>query len=173
MASFGLFGFFAFALMPVCLEVGVECTYPVAEATSAGLQWMAGYCGLCLPKKSLPFTENNCNHFCFVLFFPFSQATGVVFILICQALEVPRHFKNAKCQQKLEDGKVPDLQRAMYFMTAAAVAMAFLLICAFFPPYKRLDMEKRKAAQRILQGGGQQRLPYIPSPSDSDGTNSP
>ena len=29
--------------MPVCLEVGVECTYPVAEATSAGLQWMAGY----------------------------------------------------------------------------------------------------------------------------------
>ena len=41
--SCGLFGFFAFALMPVCLEVGVECTYPVAEATSAGLQWMAGY----------------------------------------------------------------------------------------------------------------------------------
>ena len=41
--SFGLFGFFAFALMPVCLEVGVECSYPVAEATSAGLQWMAGY----------------------------------------------------------------------------------------------------------------------------------
>ena len=41
--SCGFFGFFAFALMPVCLEVGVECTYPVAEATSAGLQWMAGY----------------------------------------------------------------------------------------------------------------------------------
>ena len=50
MASCGLFGFFAFALMPVCLEVGVECTYPVAEATSAGLQWMAGYCGYCLLK---------------------------------------------------------------------------------------------------------------------------
>ena len=38
----GVFGFFAFALMPVCLEVGVECTYPVAEATSAGLMWMTG-----------------------------------------------------------------------------------------------------------------------------------
>jgi len=38
----GIFGFFAFALMPVCLELGVECTYPVAEATSAGLQWMVG-----------------------------------------------------------------------------------------------------------------------------------
>ena len=38
----GLFGFFALALVPACLEVGVECTYPVAEATSAGLQWMMG-----------------------------------------------------------------------------------------------------------------------------------
>ncbi|KAL9983577.1 hypothetical protein ACROYT_G005772 [Oculina patagonica] len=142
-ACFGLFGFFSFALMPVCLEVGVECTYPVAEATSAGLQWMAG------------------------------QATGVVFILVCQALEVPRHFKNSKCQQKSEDGKVPDLQYAMYFMTAAAVAMAFLMICAFFPPYKRLEMERRRAAQKILQGGGQQRLPSIPSPSDTDGGHSP
>ena len=44
-ATCGLFGFFSFALMPVCLEVGVECTYPVAEATSAGLLWMAGYIG--------------------------------------------------------------------------------------------------------------------------------
>ena len=41
--SCGLFGFFAFALMPVCLEAGVECTYPATEATSAGVQWMAVY----------------------------------------------------------------------------------------------------------------------------------
>lgn len=130
-ATCGLFGFFAFALMPVCLEVGVECTYPVAEATSAGLQWMAG------------------------------QGTGVIFILVCEVLQVS------------DDRKVPDLKYAMYFMTAAAVAMAFLIICAFHPPYKRLDMERRKAAQRILQGGANQRLPSIPSPSDSDNAHSP
>ena len=35
------FGFFGFALMPVCLELGVELTYPVAEATSSGLLWSA------------------------------------------------------------------------------------------------------------------------------------
>ncbi|KAJ7356314.1 Major facilitator super domain-containing protein 7 [Desmophyllum pertusum] len=138
--SCGLFGFFAFALMPVCLEVGVECTYPVAEATSAGLQWMAG------------------------------QATGVVFILVSQALEVPKHFKNAKCDQKSDDGKVPDLKYAMYFMTSGAVAMALLLICTFKPQYKRLEMEKRREAQRILQGGPEQRLPSIPSAPDSDNT---
>jgi len=141
-ATCGLFGFFAFALMPVCLEVGVECTYPVAEATSAGLQWMAG------------------------------QATGVVFILVCQALEFPNNFPNAKCKD-IPDGKVPNLQYAMYFMMGAAVAMAFLIIGAFYPLYKRLDMEKRKAAQRILQGGAHQRLPSIPSPSDSDNALSP
>ena len=35
------FGFFGFALMPVCLELGVELTYPVSEATSSGLLWSA------------------------------------------------------------------------------------------------------------------------------------
>lgn len=106
-------------------------------------------------------------------FFPFRQATGVVFILVSQALEVPKYLKNAKCQDISDGDKVPDLQYAMYFMTAAAVAMAFLIICAFYPPYKRLDMERRKAAQRILQGGAHQRLPSIPCPSDSDNTHSP
>lgn len=131
--SCGLFGFFAFALMPVCLEVGVECTYPVAEATSAGLQWMAG------------------------------QATGIVFILVCQLLEVPKKIQNAKCHQKLDAGKVPDLQRAMYFMTSAAVAMAILFISTFKPPYKRLEMERRRAAIKILNAGAQQTLPSLPS----------
>ena len=39
--SLGSFGFFAFALMPVCLEVGVELTYPADEAVSSGLLWSA------------------------------------------------------------------------------------------------------------------------------------
>ena len=108
------------------------------------------------------------NYNCF--FFFFSQATGVVFILVSQALEVPKRFKNAKCDQKSDDGKVPDLKYAMYFMTSGAVAMALLLICTFKPQYKRLEMEKRREAQRILQGGPEQRLPSIPSAPDSDNT---
>lgn len=36
-----VFGFFAFVLMPACLELGVEITYPVAESTSTGLLWSA------------------------------------------------------------------------------------------------------------------------------------
>ena len=42
-ASLSTFGFFALALMPVWLELGVECTYPdLSEATSSGLLWIAG-----------------------------------------------------------------------------------------------------------------------------------
>ena len=37
-----LVGFFGFAINPVCLELGVECTYPVAEATSTGFILVCG-----------------------------------------------------------------------------------------------------------------------------------
>jgi hypothetical protein len=38
----GAMGFFAFAVLPIALELGVETTYPVNEATSAGFLWIAG-----------------------------------------------------------------------------------------------------------------------------------
>jgi FLVCR family MFS transporter 7 len=41
-ASVGTFGFFGFAIYPIGLEVGVETTYPVAEATSTGIIIIAG-----------------------------------------------------------------------------------------------------------------------------------
>ena len=39
--SLCFFGFFALPLIPACMELGVEVTYPVAEATSSGLLWSA------------------------------------------------------------------------------------------------------------------------------------
>lgn len=37
-----LFGFFGFSIYPVAMELSVECTYPVGEATSAGLIFVSG-----------------------------------------------------------------------------------------------------------------------------------
>lgn len=37
-----LFGFFGFGLYPICLELGVEVTYPVAEATSSAFIIISG-----------------------------------------------------------------------------------------------------------------------------------
>lgn len=38
-----LFGFFGFSIYPVAMELSVECSYPVGEATSAGLIFISGY----------------------------------------------------------------------------------------------------------------------------------
>lgn len=40
--SIFVFGTFGFAIYPIGLEMGVEATYPVAEATSSGLIIMLG-----------------------------------------------------------------------------------------------------------------------------------
>ncbi|XP_051920810.1 solute carrier family 49 member A3 [Hippocampus zosterae] len=37
-----LFGFFGFSIYPVVMELSVECSYPVGEATSAGLIFISG-----------------------------------------------------------------------------------------------------------------------------------
>ncbi|XP_035600407.1 solute carrier family 49 member A3-like [Oncorhynchus keta] len=37
-----LFGFFGFSIYPVAMELSVECSYPVGEATSAGLIFISG-----------------------------------------------------------------------------------------------------------------------------------
>ncbi|XP_041845499.1 solute carrier family 49 member A3 isoform X2 [Melanotaenia boesemani] len=37
-----LFGFFGFSVYPVAMELSVECSYPVGEATSAGLIFISG-----------------------------------------------------------------------------------------------------------------------------------
>ncbi|XP_059202858.1 solute carrier family 49 member A3 [Centropristis striata] len=37
-----LFGFFGFSIYPVAMELSVECSYPVGEATSAGLIFVSG-----------------------------------------------------------------------------------------------------------------------------------
>ncbi len=41
--SVSLFGFFGFALYPICLELSVECAFPVAEGTTAGFLLISGY----------------------------------------------------------------------------------------------------------------------------------
>jgi FLVCR family MFS transporter 7 len=38
-----LFGLFGFAMYPICMEMSVEVTYPIAEATSSGLLIVSGY----------------------------------------------------------------------------------------------------------------------------------
>lgn len=47
-----LFGFFGFSIYPVSMELSVECSYPVGEATSAGLIFISGYHCLITVKQN-------------------------------------------------------------------------------------------------------------------------
>merc|ERR550534_3396074 len=40
--GFGVFGVFVLPLLPICIEIGVECTYPVPEEYSTGLLMASG-----------------------------------------------------------------------------------------------------------------------------------
>ncbi|TNN67117.1 Major facilitator superfamily domain-containing protein 7 [Liparis tanakae] len=41
-AACSIFGFFGFSVYPVAMELSVECSYPVGEATSSGLLFVSG-----------------------------------------------------------------------------------------------------------------------------------
>ena len=43
----GCLGLFGFAFYPIALELSVETTYPVAEATSSGVLMLSGYVAVC------------------------------------------------------------------------------------------------------------------------------
>jgi len=42
MLSFVVTGFFGLPLLPICMEMSIECVYPIPEATSTGLLFIAG-----------------------------------------------------------------------------------------------------------------------------------
>jgi FLVCR family MFS transporter 7 len=62
--SFCLIGFFGLPLLPVCMEMSVECVYPIPEATSTGLLFIGGQIVgvvmiLFYPKLATPIDANS------------------------------------------------------------------------------------------------------------------
>ncbi|XP_064629895.1 solute carrier family 49 member A3-like [Lineus longissimus] len=129
--SLALFGFFGFALYPVCLELGVECTFPVAEGTSAGFLMISG------------------------------QIIGVVFIMIMQVIAQPLSAENMPYQvctgnQTLGDTNITPLDYTIpdLVLSGAASLAACVLLLAFWCPYKRLRRETQSVANPILNFSG-------------------
>ncbi|ESO99043.1 hypothetical protein LOTGIDRAFT_53741, partial [Lottia gigantea] len=111
------FGFFGFALYPVCMEMAVEITYPVAEATSSGFLFISG------------------------------QIQGVVLILVAQYLAQPLPVNevglpsacltNSTSPDNLnKDWTVPNL-----FFNGIAALATLVLILFFKPNYRRMRAE--------------------------------
>eukprot|EP00053_Salpingoeca_punica_P019830 m.203080 g.203080 ORF g.203080 m.203080 type:complete len:454 (-) comp17732_c0_seq2:334-1695(-) len=103
----GLTGFFAFGILPVALELSVECSYPVSEGSSAGYLWLNG------------------------------QALGIVttFSMNAFADHAKKNYYPDP-EDKTQMKGYADMTDASWFMVACA-AVSTLLILGFTSEYRR------------------------------------
>jgi len=131
--SVTLFGAAGFAIYPLGLEMGVECTYPVAEATSAGLLIIAG------------------------------QIFGIIYVLAMSALTGPASPYDMAVEMctsadalsvTAQNWTVP-----LLILCGAASLGAGLFVLAFWPKFKRMEAEKRLIEQtkKLLETAPSQR----------------
>jgi FLVCR family MFS transporter 7 len=140
-----LFGIFGLSSLPVYMELGVEVTYPVAEATSSGLLWSA------------------------------AQIFGILMVTISQVIATdidPVTLSNNKCGTSASADSYrnassmicPELSRNVsgpvvagatpkdwtnggILLVAMAVIGYLCLVCLFKPDYKRTRFEQKKNKQ--------------------------
>ncbi|XP_038070814.1 solute carrier family 49 member A3-like isoform X5 [Patiria miniata] len=137
------FGLFGFAMFPIALELGVECTYPVAEGTSSSLLQISG------------------------------QFQGIILILIGQFLAQPLNTMDAPVQQcipintttvgtlapiTLADNVtsatstteryqyspiyIQDMSVPLYVYGGYAIVICLILVLAFRTTYRRIEAEQ-------------------------------
>lgn len=135
--SFCLIGFFGLPLLPVCMEMSVECVYPIPEETSTGLLFIAG------------------------------QIFGIVMILAYPraAREVsPNSNTYVNIQQCTTNNStmnanltVLDYTNPLYFQACCMVFIALVFTLFFKCPYLRLRTEQERIAERILNSPSNER----------------
>ncbi|PVD29614.1 hypothetical protein C0Q70_08869 [Pomacea canaliculata] len=125
--SIGVFGFFGFGAYPVSMEMAVEVTYPVAEATSSGLLYVSG------------------------------QIQSLVYMLAAQMLIQPlspleQSFASAcytdgnSTSNTPQDWTVPNL-----FLNGVMVFFVVIFLIFFRPVYHRLLAERIAEVNDILR----------------------
>uniref|UniRef100_A0A914EFN2 Uncharacterized protein n=1 Tax=Acrobeloides nanus TaxID=290746 RepID=A0A914EFN2_9BILA len=114
--SIFVFGVFGFAIYPIGLEMGVEATYPVAEATSSGLIIMLG------------------------------QVEGVIYVLVTSFLtqSATAHEKNIQTCNKAgsSDTDIQDWKYSFIAWNCFVVIGIMVFTAAFWPKYKRVQYEQ-------------------------------
>uniref|UniRef100_A0A0K0EH74 MFS domain-containing protein n=1 Tax=Strongyloides stercoralis TaxID=6248 RepID=A0A0K0EH74_STRER len=114
--SIVFFGFFGFAIYPIGLEVGVEVTFPVAEATSTGIICIMG------------------------------QLEGIVFLLLTNAftgLITPQQQKEQTCTNGY-DPTIPTWKVPFIIWAGCVLLLLLVFLVLFWPKYKRSLYEEKK-----------------------------
>ncbi|TMS36855.1 hypothetical protein L596_003928 [Steinernema carpocapsae] len=126
-ASFGAFGF---AIYPIGLELGVEATYPVAEATSSGLIIMSG------------------------------QIQGVAYVFLTAAFNRPASTKDMRvqtCSKSTDPSEVPSWYWSSVAWNVCIVVLVIFFTVLFFPRYRRVEYERARQLE-ILNEATEGRL---------------
>jgi len=106
-------GFLAVGIYPMCLEVGVETTYPIDESISTGAIVVMG------------------------------QILGAAFVLIMEALEVPLTAGQVRYQNCQSETTQPaNMNNAGLFVVACATVLSVAMLIFFRPKYLRLEAER-------------------------------
>ncbi|XP_078587556.1 solute carrier family 49 member A3-like [Branchiostoma floridae x Branchiostoma japonicum] len=113
----GIFGFFGFALYPISLELAVEVSYPVAEATSAGLLVVSG------------------------------QIQGIILVFLAQALAQPLSAADAPYANCGTNGDIIPQDNTVTMLVFAGISCIAGVVQIIFlhPEYKRLKAEREEA----------------------------
>ncbi|KHN72271.1 Uncharacterized protein Tcan_12141 [Toxocara canis] len=114
-----LLGFFAIPVFPIGLELGVETTFPIAEATSSGILIIGGQLQLCL-------------------------MTYVMEVLMREAW-----FRDTQLQYPHNrELPTKNFQLSVDFWCCAAVCSAIFTIFALCPKYRRLEYERKSTSSK-------------------------
>jgi FLVCR family MFS transporter 7 len=126
--SIGAFGAFGFAIYPIGLEIGVETTFPVPEATSTGLLIIMG------------------------------QVLGVIYVVLTSLLTTSATAHEMSVQTCISPGtpgqsgtNVTDWKYGFIAWTSIVAVTAVAFTGAFWPKYKRLQYETEASARRITE----------------------
>jgi len=132
--SFCFLGFFALPLLPICMDMSVECVYPIPEATSTGLLFIAG------------------------------QIVGIVMIILYPMLAkkvepdtyIYNHIQtcvaaNSTTAAGAADLSVLEFMNPLYGQTILFALMSVFFTVFFKCAYLRLLSERKKEAEKIMQ----------------------
>ena len=141
-------GFFGLPLLPICMEMSVECVYPIPEATTTGLLFISGQIVgilmiLIYPQTALKLDPNSYQY----QNVQTCQNTNSSDVTTTMTMMTTMITTSKPATSRLD---VLDFTYEMYFQAGAQVFVSILFILFFKCAYLRLRSEREKLAEKIL-----------------------
>jgi hypothetical protein len=132
--SLCLLGLFGIPLVPLCLELSVECVYPIPEATSSGII----------------LTISQIVSVVMIFIYPQEAATVKKDSYVYNNVQTCVTENGDSRNSTSSDLQVLDFNNSLYAQTIIFFFVTIFFIIRFKCPYLRLKSEQQKIAQNIL-----------------------